>query len=84
MNVQKMIESLPLIYGEKVQAIIKDEDKDSCSGNLMIIADGIAADYYGEQNNGCPWISPKLESFARKHNTYWEWQNPEVIVLYNL
>ena len=35
-----------------------------------------AADYYGEFRGGYPWINPKIEKWAKKHDLYIEWQNP--------
>ncbi len=40
-----------------------------------------AADYYGEYRGGYPWINTKLETFAEKLHSHWEWQNPGAIVL---
>lgn len=39
------------------------------------------ADYYGEYRGGYPWVNPKLEKFAEKHDCHWEWDNPGSIVL---
>jgi len=88
MNIQKALEKLPLVPGldgmVKVNALFKDEDRMELNGNLMIIADGVAADYYGEYRGGYNFIDPKLMAWAKAKKGFWEWQNPEVIVFYNL
>lgn len=40
------------------------------------------ADYYGEFNNGYPYIDPRLEKIADKYGMIWEWQNAGEIILH--
>jgi len=51
-------------------------------GNILLSAeDGPAiADYWGECNNGIPYIAPELEAWAKENNGYWEWENAGSIV----
>ena len=44
-------------------------------------ADYKAVDYYGEFRGGINWIHEKLKQWADKNNCYWDWENPECIVL---
>lgn len=81
MNKQALIERLKsLKVGfDQTQPRVIDGDE-----GIMVSAeegDG-AADYYGVEGlTDCPYIDPVLEAFAERHNCYWEWQNPGVIVL---
>lgn len=43
--------------------------------------DDNAGDYYGESRGGCSWVNPKLEDWAARHGTYWEWLDCGTIVL---
>ncbi|MBM25906.1 MAG: hypothetical protein CL760_09515 [Chloroflexi bacterium] len=41
-------------------------------------------DYYGELQHGCTWIREDLEKWAIDNfgkNSYWEWENPEMLSL---
>jgi hypothetical protein len=50
-------------------------------GALAISAENgtFAIDYYGEFRDGCPYIAPKLETWAENQGGYWEWMNPGAI-----
>lgn len=52
---------------------------------ILVSAEGgdaqLWADYYGEFRGGYPYINQALESFAKKHGMYWEWENPGAIYL---
>lgn len=42
------------------------------------------ADYYGEFRGNLPWVSEKLETWAKENfgeGAYWEWENPEELCL---
>ena len=44
---------------------------------------GLFGDYYGDHRGGYAGIHPDLESFAEYMGTYWEWDNPGGISLYD-
>ena len=43
--------------------------------------DNVVVNYYGEFQGGYAWIHPKLETYAKDLNRYWEWENPACICL---
>jgi hypothetical protein len=47
----------------------------------LTIYDARVIDYYGEFRGGDPYINPQLVRWAEKRGMYWEWENPEAIVL---
>ncbi len=38
-------------------------------------------DYYGEFRGNYPYIDPRIEAIAEKHDCHWEWENPGAIAL---
>lgn len=87
-NAAKLIPTLPkgsrlsddldsLVHDVEPTAYVNDNDMLEVSAE-----DGKdLADYYGEFRGGYPWISPALETWAKKLGFYWEWQHPGAIVL---
>ena len=64
-----------------IQATIKKSDgSDYVSIGLSTSENGSFADYY---ELGCPWISKALITYAEKNGGFWEWYDPEEIVLAN-
>lgn len=50
-------------------------------GDRVMCADPAVVDYYGEVADGLPWIDDALTKYAESIGCYWEWQNPECVVL---
>lgn len=80
----------PSLVWDKVRKTYDDVEV-SCNcfvkeGVLMVTSDdGLGAiDYYGEYRGGYPYISPKLEAFAKANGCFWEWNNPSSISLYEV
>lgn len=78
-NIEKLIESLPVINfidNAKPHHFIDEK------GNLNIDGEygDCLIDYYGEVNNGYPYIHPELLAWAKNNKGYFEWVNPGAIV----
>ena len=72
-NLEKLAESLPVINfvdNAKPHHFIRD-------GGLFISGEhgDYLIDYYGEVNNGDPYIHPDLVAWAEKQGGFWEWEN---------
>lgn len=39
-------------------------------------------DYYGEYKGGYPWLNPRLETYIRENDLWFEWENAGAIVIY--
>jgi hypothetical protein len=81
MNRNKLIEELKNLkvgYNKVNPTVIVNEE-----GILVSAEEGDgAADYYGVDGvSEYPYIDPALESFAKRHDMYWEWRDAGTLVL---
>lgn len=79
MNVDKLIKDLPVI--DWVEAS-KPTFFIDIRGNFCISGeDGLCLiDYYGEVNNGYPFIHPELVEYAAAAGGYFDWANPGAVM----
>lgn len=64
-----------IVYNGKSPTVFRRND------SIFVSAEdgGYFADYYGEFRGRYPWIHPILETWAKSHGGYWEWENPGCI-----
>lgn len=76
MNLVKFIKCLPVNFdGVAPRAFVRDG-----MVNIDAEAGDLIADYYGEFNNGAPWVCADLVAYAVANNGFFEWVNPAVII----